>query len=396
MTDFAQPARHGGRAILNLGFRPFFAGAAVFSVLSTLAWMAVYVYGWQWQPSLSPLTWHAHEMVYGYGMAVIAGFLLTAVRNWTGVQTLHGTPLLLLFLLWLAARILLLGDDGWLVWAALADGLFNLLLLAALAWPVFKVRQFKQIGILSKIMLLMFANQLFYAAVLGIVPRGVQAGLYSGVYLIVALIFVMSRRVLPFFIERGLSQPVTLSNRAWLDTSSLFLFLGFWIADIVEPESLLVAWLAGVLCILHAIRLAGWFAAGIRRQPLLWVLYLAYAVVVIGFGLKVAVYAYGISPYLPLHAFTYGGIGLFTIGMMSRVTLGHTGRNILEPPAAMSWMFMILLCGAVIRVGFPLLDGARYAVWMGLSQFLWIVSFGLFLYTCLPMLARPRIDGQPG
>jgi uncharacterized protein involved in response to NO len=196
-------------------------------------------------------------MVYGYGMAVIAGFLLTAVRNWTGVQTLHGTPLLLLFLLWLAARILLLGDDSWLVWAALADGLFNLLLLAALAWPVFKVRQFKQIGILSKIMLLMFANQLFYAAVLGIVPRGVQAGLYSGVYLIVALIFVMSRRVLPFFIERGLSQSVTLSNRAWLDTSSLFLFLGFWIADIVEPDSLLVAWLAGVLCILHGSRCCG-------------------------------------------------------------------------------------------------------------------------------------------
>jgi uncharacterized protein involved in response to NO len=82
--------------------------------------------------------------------------------------------------------------------------------------------------------------------------------------------------------------------------------------------------------------------------------------------------------------------------MMSRVTLGHTGRNILEPPAAMSWMFMILLGGTVIRVVFPLLDGARYAVWMGLSQFLWIVSFGLFLYTCLPMLARPRIDGQPG
>lgn len=396
MTDLEQPVQPTGPAILNLGFRPFFAGAALFSVLSMLAWTGVYALGWQWQPSLPVVTWHAHEMVYGYGMAVIAGFLLTAVRNWTGVQTLHGIPLLLLFLLWLAARVLLAGGEDLLVWAALADGLFGLLLLAALAWPVFKVRQFKQLGILSKILLLVFANLLFYAGVLQILPWGVQAGLYSGVYLIMALILVMSRRVLPFFIERGVSQPVTLINRSWLDMASLLLFLGFWIADIVEPDSMLVAWLAGVLCLLHAVRLAGWYAAGIREQALLWVLYVAYAVMVIGFGLKAAVYVFGISPFLPLHAFTYGGIGLFTIGMMTRVTLGHTGRNILEPPAAMPWMFMLLLAGVVIRVVFPLLDDSRYPLWMGLSQLLWIAAFGVFLFTCLPMLVRPRIDGQLG
>ncbi len=396
MNNPLQPARDTGSAVLSMGFRPFFAAAALFSVLSTLAWMGLYVLGWQWQPSLTAVTWHAHEMVYGYSMAVIAGFLLTAVRNWTGVQTLQGVPLLLLFLLWLAARILLTGNDGLLAWAALADGLFNLLLLVALALPVFKVRQFKQVGILSKIMLLMFANLLFYAGALKIVPWGVQAGLYSGVYLVIALVLVMSRRVMPFFIERGVSRPVTLVNRAWLDAASLFLFLGFWVADIVEPDSLQVAWLAGILCVLHAIRLAGWHAAGIWGQPLLWILYLAYAVVVIGFGLKVAVYVFGISPSLPLHAFTYGGIGLFTMGMMARVTLGHTGRNILEPPAAMSWMFMILLAGVVVRVAFPLFDDSRYALWMGLSQLLWIFSFGVFLFTFLPMLVRPRIDGQAG
>ena len=396
MTDLEQPVQPTGPAILNLGFRPFFAGAALFSVLSMLAWTGVYVLGWQWQPSLPAVTWHAHEMVYGYGMAVIAGFLLTAVRNWTGVQTLHGIPLLLLFLLWLAARILLAGGESLLAWAALADGLFGLLLLAALARPVFKVRQFKQLGILSKILLLVLANLLFYAGVLQIIPSGVQSGLYSGVYLIMALIFVMSRRVLPFFIERGVSQPVTLINRSWLDMASMLLFLGFWIADIVEPDSLLVAWLAGVLCVLHAVRLAGWYAAEIRGQALLWVLYVAYAVMVVGFGLKAAVYVFGISPFLPLHAFTYGGIGLFTIGMMARVTLGHTGRNMLEPPATMSWMFMLLLAGVVIRVVFPLLDDSRYPLWMGFSQLLWIAAFGVFLFTCLPMLVRPRIDGHYG
>ena len=396
MTMITEPVQHTGTAILNLGFRPFFAGAALFSVLAMLLWTGVYALGWDWQPGLPVVTWHAHEMVYGYAMAVIAGFLLTAVRNWTGVQTLQGLPLLLLFLLWLTARLLLAAGPDLLAWAALADGLFNLLLLAALAWPVYKVRQFKQIGILSKILLLMLANLLFYAGALEMIPWGVHAGLYSGVYLIMALILVMSRRVFPFFIERGVSEPVKLINRAWLDGASLFLFLGFWVADIIEPDSLLVAWLAGVLCVLHAIRLAGWYAAGLWRQSLLWILYLAYMAVVTGFGLKVAVYVFGISPFLPLHMFTYGGIGLFTIGMMARVTLGHTGRNILEPPAALSWLFIILLIGAIVRVAFPLFDYSHYALWMGISQLLWVISFGGFLFTCLPMLIRPRVDGQPG
>jgi len=397
MLNIEQPARQPGIAILNLGFRPFFSSAALFAVLLMLAWMGLYTLGWHWQPALPAVTWHAHEMIFGYGMAVIAGFLLTAVKNWTGVQTLHGIPLLLLFLLWLTARLLLLaGGAGVLVWAALADGLFNVLLVLALAWPVFKVRQFKQFGIVSKILLLTLANLLFYAGVLEIYPWGIQAGLYSGVYLIMALIFVMSRRVLPFFIERGVPQEVTLTNRDWLDGASLLLFVGFWIADIAAPDSLPVAVLAGLLCVLYSIRLVDWHTPGIWRMPLLWVLYLAYVTIVLGFALKVAVYLFGLSPFLPLHAFTYGGIGLFTLGMMARVTLGHTGRNILEPPATVSWMFGLVLVGSIVRVVLPLLDAARFTFWMGLSQVLWILAFSLFLVTFLRMLYQPRTDGQPG
>ena len=396
MPDPQRPARHAGIAILNLGFRPFFSGAAIFSFVSMLAWTGLYVFNWHWQPALPGVTWHAHEMIFGYAMAVIAGFLLTAVRNWTGVQTLHGLPLLLLFLLWFMARLLLAGDSRWLAWAALLDGLFNLLLLIALAWPVFKVRQFKQIGILSKVLLLMLANLLFYAGALQIYPWGMQAGLYSGVYLVMALIFVMSRRVLPFFIERGLDGSVTPSNRGWLDAASLLLFIVFWLADIIDPDSLLVASLAAGLCVLHALRLAGWYAAGIWGQPLLWVLFLAYAAVIAGFALKVAVYLFGISPFLPLHAFTYGGIGLFTLGMMARVTLGHTGRNLLEPPAGVAWMFALLVIGSIIRVVLPLFDAARYTLWMGLSQLLWMLAFFMFMVIFLRMLYQPRADGQPG
>jgi len=211
-----------------------------------------------------------------------------------------------------------------------------------------------------------------------------------------ALIFVMSRRVLPFFIERGVPQDVTLTNRAWLDGASLLLFVGFWIADIAAPDTLPVAVLAGLLCVLYSIRLVDWYTPGIWRQPLLWVLFLAYVAIIVGFAFKAAVYILGVSPFLALHAFTYGGIGLFTLGMMARVTLGHTGRNILEPPATVSWIFGLVVVGSIIRVVLPLLDASHYTLWMVLSQLLWILAFSLFLATFLRMLYQPRIDGQFG
>jgi len=398
LNQLEQPAPQGKTALLQLGFRPFFAGAAIFSILSMLAWSGLYVFNMHWyQATLPAVTWHAHEMVYGYGLAVIAGFLLTAVKNWTGVQTLRGVPLLLLFLLWLAGRLLLAaGDRVPLGLAAAADCLFIALLVVAVACPIVRVRQWQQLGILSKLVLLFASNAVFYAGALNLLPGGTRIGLYSGVYLIMALIFVMARRVLPFFIQNAVDSKISLQNRNWLDIASLLLFLIFWAADIIAPDSLPVAVLAGTLCILHAIRLADWFTPAIFLKPLLWVLYLGYAALVAGFALKAAVVAAGVSPFIALHAFTYGGIGLFTLGMMTRVTLGHTGRNVSEPPAMMSWIFTGIVAGTVIRVLLPLIAPLHYSLWMGLSQALWIAAFGLFLAICLPMLVQPRIDGRPG
>jgi len=388
---------YAGRALLNLGFRPFFLLAALFAVVAMLAWSGAYLLGWQWPRADYPAsTWHAHEMIFGYAMAVIAGFLLTAVKNWTGRQTLHGAPLLLLCMAWLAARVLpFAGSSVPPYGAALADGLFNLALTVAVAWPVFRARQWNQAGILSKLLLLSGSNLLFYAGLLGFYPDGVRAGLYSGLYMVVALIFVMARRVLPFFIERAMERPVELRNRAWLDRTSLVLFLLFWIADILQPDSLPVALLAAVLCVLHALRLAGWYTGGILGKPLLAVLFLGYGWLVIGFALKAAVFATGISPLLALHAFSYGGIGLFTLGMMARVTLGHTGRSI-QPPPLFGWSMGLLLAGAGVRVLLPLLDPGHYLWWVGLSQLLWVAAFALLLVAMTPMWLGPRVDGQPG
>jgi uncharacterized protein involved in response to NO len=384
-------------AVLGLGFRPFFAVAALFSILATAGWVGAWLLGLEWPGgNMAAMTWHAHEMIFGYAMAVVAGFLLTATRNWTGVQTLRGIPLLLLVCCWLSARVLLaLGDTVPLTWAAGVDCLFNTLLLAAVACPVIRVRQYRQIGILSKVALLLVANLLFYAGVLGLFPPGTRAGLYTGVYMIMALVLVMARRVLPFFIEKGLGVPA-LQNHAWLDVASLLLFLVFWIVDVWRPDSAPVAALAILLFLLHGMRLAGWYRPGLMRVPMLWVLFLAYLALVLGFALKAAVLLFGLSPMLALHAFTYGGIGLFTLGMMVRVTLGHTGRNILEPPATVTVMFVLLASGALVRVLLPLLDPVHHTFWIALAECFWILPFGLFLVSFLPMLLQPRIDGLPG
>ncbi len=385
-------------AILNLGFRPFFAAAALFSVFTVLAWAGMYLAGWDLQSlALPPSTWHAHEMIFGYAQAVIAGFLLTAVGNWTGKQMLHGYPLLALLLLWLAARVLFLaGENVSVVLLAGVDCAFTIFLIIALLRPILEAGQMKQLGIISKLVLMLASNLLFYAGMLGLLDDGMRIGLYSGIYLVVALVFVLARRVFPFFIERGVGYAVELRNRTWLDMSSLVLFLAFWVADVLRPDSLPVALLALALLALHALRLAGWHTAGIWQKPLLWVLYLGYLWLVIAFALKAAVYFFGISPFLALHAFSYGAIGMITLGMMSRVTLGHTGRDMTDPPSTLLPAFALLFAGSLARVLLPLLAPAYYKAWIGLSQGLWLVAFSLFLFTYLPMLVQARVDGRPG
>ncbi|MBT9613845.1 MAG: NnrS family protein, partial [Burkholderiales bacterium] len=270
-------------ALFNLGFRPFFLLAALFSLLAILLWGGIFVYGWPAPRLVYSLSqWHAHEMIYGYAMAVVAGFLLTAVRNWTNLPTVTGWPLGGLTALWLAARVvgLVMPQQVWLM--AALDGAFNLLLCAALALPIIRAKQKQQIGILSKIVLLTLGNALFYSGALGYLEQGIAWGLYAGLYLIISLIFVMARRVVPFFIERGVGYPVTLKNWIWVDRTSLILLLLFLIVEVFLRWAGIAAWLAALLVGVHGVRLYGWHTPGIWRKPLLWVLFVGYAGAVFG------------------------------------------------------------------------------------------------------------------
>ncbi len=363
IVNIEEQTKQGKFAFLHLGFRPFFLGAGIFGFLAMLIWSAIYVF--QWNAPFNPfsaMTWHAHEMIFGYSLAVIAGFLLTAIKNWTNRQTLHGYPLLLLFLVWICARILFF--FGELVAVAFIDNLFIILLCIAIYIPLLQAKHWKSVALVSLVLLLLLSNIVFYLGVFGIVPNGIYYGLYSGLYLILAVIFIMGRRVIPFFIEKGVDSPVQLKNWKWLDNSHLVIFLIFCLADMIAPYSYLTAGLAGLLCLMHGIRLLGWYTPKIWKKPLLWVLYLGYMCIVVGFALKALVIVQGISVFLSIHAFALGGIGIMTIGMMARVSIGHTGRNVSSPPKSVFWIFVLLSCATLFRVILPLIAGSYYLIWI--------------------------------
>ena len=386
-----------GPPILRLGFRPFFLAAGVFSILAMAIWMASYVFSVEFTFSgISPNLWHAHEMMFGYVMAVVAGFLLTAIKNWTGEEVLRGKPLAFLFLLWLVARLLPLTGLMMVEIIAVVDVAFLFFLGIACVRPVLKVKQYKQIGIISKIFLLMLCNVAFYLGIMGVLADGVQWGLYSALYMLIALIFVMMRRVMPMFIKNGIDGEVELTNRAWVDHSSLVLLVCLWVSDVFTDYDNATAVFAVLLTLLHTLRLSGWYTSKIWSKSLVWILVVAYASFILGFALKALSITSGISPFLSVHAFTAGGIGLLTIGMMSRVALGHTGRSVFEPPAIVFWSFAVLLLGVIVRVVFPLFNMELYVYWVSISQVLWMVSFAIFVYVYAPMLLSERVDGRDG
>jgi len=384
-------------ALFNLGFRPFFLLAGLFSLVSIFIWGGVFVYGWP-APHLpfSPMQWHAHEMIFGYGMAVAAGFLLTAVRNWTHIPTPRGYPLAGMATLWLAARL-----AGWLIPGQvlpmlLLDVMFDVWFIVAILSPILRAKQHDQIGIASKVVLLTLANLCFYLGVSGVLEQGILWGLYLGLYFLLALVFTMARRVLPFFIERGVGYPVKLMNRIWIDRSSLVLFVLFLIDDVFWRNVPVTAALAGLLFAIHTMRLAGWYTHGIWKKPLLWVLYVGYGGSTFGFLLKALAPFFPIFPSLAVHAFAVGGIGMITAGMMARIALGHTGRDIQRHSRLLAPIFMSLSAAFVARVLLPMIAPKHYLLWIGLAQAAWLVAFALLVWVYAPILVKPRADGMAG
>jgi len=382
-------------ALFNLGFRPFFMGAMAYSIVAVLIWMALYSLRISLPDTgITAFQWHAHEMIYGYSFAVIAGFLLTAVKSWTGIQTVHGRGLALVFVTWLIARVLF--SLGWPGLACLFDLAFSILLLFFAAVPIVKSGSWRQMVILSKLGLLILANLCFYLGYTGVLESGLHWGIYGGLYLVISLILTIAARVVPMFIENGVEYPVKLKNPRWIMISGLVVFLVFFISEVFLLNTVLTGITSVLLFVIYTIRLVGWHTYGIWKKPLLWGLFMALVFIDIGFLLFALSSFTGISKYMAIHAFAYGGIGLVTVSMMVRVTLGHTGRNINRPGPIINYILGFLVIGAVVRVFLPLALPDMYVAWVMTSQVLWVVAFLLALFYCAPMLTGPRVDGNPG
>lgn len=384
-----------GFALFALGFRPFFLAAGIFAVITMGMWLAALQGAVQAPAGFSPSAWHGHEMLFGYAAGVIGGFLLTATQNWTSIPMPKGGPLAALFALWLAGRLL-----PWLpvpyAFAAIVDLLFLPAVLAAVLIPVLRVQQTRNYAFSIMLAGLTAANALFHAGALGYGPGYALAGLNLGLYLIVLMIVVMGGRVIPYFTERRLNSAARKWMAVeWLAPATTLAVLAAVLAAPLLSGSLLLAMLAAAAAIVHAIRLAGWQDKRLWGVPLLWVLHLGYGWIVVGFLLD-ALHAAGmVPPFLALHAYATGGIGVLTLGMMSRVSLGHTGR-ILEAPAIMVWAFALINLSAVLRVFGPLLLPAQTPMLHQFGGGLWITAFAVFSAVYAPMLWRPRVDGKPG
>lgn len=381
--------------LFAMGFRAFFALAG----LSALALVAV------WN-SLSngslhidhyyPVTyWHAHEMLLGYSTAVIAGFLLTAVRNWTNSETTSPDQLASLCFLWLYGRVLPFYSE--LVPDILIAGI-DFAFLPALAFfvskPLLKTGNFKNLIFTGLLLLMAAGNALIHAQILGYSETSAMLGMNLVVTLIVMMILVIAGRVFPFFTERGLSGVICIRNPG-LDIATIVMSLGVFILLMLGVSGLLLLVVALAAVVLNVMRVSAWYDNRIWFVPLLWVLYVGYGWVILGFGLE-ALSAYGlVMPALALHAFTVGGIGILTLGMMARVSLGHTGRA-LKASNVMAIAFVLINLAALSRVMFPALFPAWYGGFVLVSSYCWLAAFSLFAYHFLPILSSPRPDGQPG
>jgi len=387
------PSRPAGFALFALGFRPFFLAAGLFAIVLLGLWLAV-LQGRIATGPLAPAVWHGHEMLFGYTVAVIAGFLLTAAQNWTGIRTPSGTPLAALFLLWLAGRLgfLVPGLPTGLV--ATIDLLFLPVLALVLAWPIVKAKQLSNAPFPIMLLALAAANALVHGEALGWTAASASLGLHLATYVVVTMMVVMSGRVIPSFTDNKLrTQARRWKAIEWLVPVAT---LGALVAALLAPDSLVTVLLAAIAAAVHVIRLAGWYTGKFWSVPLLWILHLGYAWIALGFAL-LALSAAGMvsATGASLHAFTTGGIGVLTLGMMARVSLGHTGR-LLEAAPLMTLAFVAINLAALVRVAMPLFFPAAYAQGMAAAGLVWMAAFGLFAAIYTPILLRPRVDGKAG
>lgn len=380
--------KQDGLALWSYGFRPFFLGAAVWAVLTMALWIAALIHGLPLGGDFGAPLWHAHEMVFGFAPAVLAGFLLTAIPNWTGSLPVSGRALMLLFAVWVCGRLAMAGAALIGIWpAVLADAAFLPVLLAIAAREIIAGRKWNDLKVLAGVTAVMAGNLGFHAAVL----RGGDPALWlrAAVAGFVLLVLIIGGRVIPSFTrnwlhQRGVTVFPVAYNRFDLGVIGLSaMALACWAAAPLAPLTLLAALIAAGL---NLARLARWQGWATRAEPLLFVLHLAYAFVPLGFLTILAAGLDLVQPVSALHVLTVGAIGTMMLAMMTRVTRGHTGRAL----SASRLTVLSYACVIAAALARPLADLLQ-AIWlMEAAGLFWMLAFGLFTLEHGGMLIRQR------
>ena len=391
MTRTAQKIRsYRGPAILSYGFRPFFLFAAAWSAAAVALWIPLLKGSLYLPTALDPIQWHTHELIFGYVPAVIAGFLLTAVPNWTGRLPVAGAPLLALFLVWAFGRLAVL-CSAWigLRLAGCIDLSFLIVLASIIARELVVGGNIRNAGVLALVGLLLIANMLSYAEVFFSFGRGL--GNRLGIAVILVLIMLIGGRIIPSFTRNWLTRRATGRTPApfgRLDVATIVassIALAVWVT---VPEGQATALLGLIACALNTIRLYRWAGERTFAEPLVLILHVAYAFVPLGFFLLLlaTVWPEIVSPTGALHAWTAGAIGIMTLAVMTRASLGHTGR-----PLTASRPIQFIYVAAMIAVLARLVAafGLLREPMLNLSASAWVLAFVGFVVVYAPLLIRP-------
>lgn len=384
-------------ALLALGFRPFYLFAAVFAIVAVPAWLVSYAGADLAGNYLQGIAWHSHEMIFGFAAAVIAGFLLTAVRNWTGRPTPTGALLGGLATLWLLARVLMLTGPA--NAAALIDVLFLPALGIAVAIPIWASRNARNYKVLAVLSVLTLANVGYHLASSGSLPLEFgRVSMTAALDVISILIAIVGGRVIPAFIGNAVegASPRHIRSVEFVSVGALLVIL---VAGVVKPWMAFphIAWLIVfvVAAVGQAVRLLLWQPFRARGNPLLWMLPVAYAWLPISLALRALELQSMVPAGAAIHALTIGAIASLMMAMMMRSALGHSGRPLVAGLAEVG-AFVLLQLSAIVRILAALVVPGAYREAMIVSGVLWTLAFVVFLWRYWPVLTRPRIDGRPG
>jgi uncharacterized protein involved in response to NO len=386
--------------IWRQAFRPFFLVGTLLAALSMTIWALFLSGSITITPYGGAFYWHAHEMIFGFVAAIIVGFLLTAVQNWTGLRATHGKPLLALFSLWLAARVLLLTNLLTLNWlTAIIDVSFLVVSALLMAQLVLKVKQYRNLIFVPVLLLLAMANLLTHVFVMTQDPMFYTWGIYASITIITLVMTVIAGRVLPMFTANGTQTP-KVNNLAWLERLVIISTVAIAIVHIANLQTQLpkraLAGLFAIAAIAHLIRAIRWRPQVTFKAPLVWSLHAAYWFIPVSLALFAMHYwGLNVTASNALHGLTAGAMSSLILAMIARIALGHSGRP-LTPHWAVKYGFTLIIMAGLTRLCAGHLQTYTSINLYVVAAFLWVAAYLIYILFYWKILTTPRPDGRPG